>query len=118
MNTLTHPATPIHAAPATSVERHLATNLCGCAAIGACTALAYYALTTTLGFGGDLAYVFPSFYSLTRVFDVDAVYGFCVQCVFYGIIVGWFSYNARAKLGMAATLLLHMVSIVAFSMLA
>ncbi|MEM1228211.1 MAG: hypothetical protein AAGJ40_21180 [Planctomycetota bacterium] len=70
-------------------------------------ALLVYGFEALTGIGIPLVYSFPSFYPLRSITYFDPLFGFCLQCLVYGIAVGLANHMGRLKLGLCLLATIH-----------
>ena len=78
---------------------------------GLAVAFILYGLESLTGIVFPLVYSFPYFYPLRAIIHFDPLFGFCLQCLIYGIAVGFAKYFGRFKLGLILVAMTHVASV-------
>ena len=78
---------------------------------GLAVAFILYGLEVLTSIGIPLVYSFPSFYPLRGITYFDPLFGFCLQCLTYGVAVGFANYFGRFKLGLCLVAITHAASV-------
>ena len=78
---------------------------------GCAVAFILYGLETLTGIGIPFVYSFPSFYPLRGITYFDSLLGFCLQCLIYGIAIGFAKHFGRFKLGICLVAMTHVFSV-------
>lgn len=86
-------------------------DLLPAAPTGVAVAFTLYGLETLTGIGFPLVYSFPYFYPLRGIIYFDPLLGFCLQCLLYGIAVGFAKHFGREMLGLVLVAMTHVTSV-------
>lgn len=78
---------------------------------GLTVAFILYGLETLTGIVFPFVYSFPYFYPLRGIIYFDPLFGFCLQCLIYGIAVGFAKHFGRFKLGLILVAMTHVASV-------
>jgi hypothetical protein len=78
---------------------------------GLAIAFILFGLETLTGIGFPLVYSFPYFYPLRGIIYFDPFLGFCLQCLIYGIAVGFAKHFGFFKLGFIFMAMTHVASV-------
>jgi hypothetical protein len=78
---------------------------------GLAIAFILFGLETLTGIGFPLAFLFPCFYPLRGIIYFEPLLGFCLQCLIYGIAVGFAKHLGCFKLGFIIVAMTHIASV-------
>lgn len=67
-----------------------------------------------IGVGLPLKYSFPLFYPIRDNIYFNPLFGFCVQCMLYALVIGWSKHFGRLNVGLWSVVSIHVTSVLWF----